>query len=160
MRRTIELTDVRKAAAGALERLCGLQSREGGAACTGPVDAAAEVQFWGAFQGRLMVQLSDGLGQVLAARLFHAVSPAIRQQKEAAAIAAAVICGTLLGGATAHGRTYLMESPCIIDNVNGYEKLFSIPQARVALATTAGVLEVRIYANAFPVSGPPPAPAR
>lgn len=160
MRRTIDLADLRQAAAGALERLSGLQSREGGAASAGPAEAAAEVQFWGAFQGRLMVQLSDGLGQELAARLFQAAAPAMRQQKEAAAIAAAVICGTLLGGAATHGRTYLMESPCIIDNVNGYEKLFSVPQTRVALTTPAGVLEVRIYANAFPVAGPSPAPAR
>lgn len=159
MSRPIIIANLRQAAAGTLERLCGLQAREGGAASAGQVDAAAEVQFWGAVQGRLMIQLSDGLGPEFASRLFQVRSPATRQQKEAAAIAAAVICGTLLAGSVANGRTYLMESPCIIDNVAGYEQLFSIPQTRVALTTPAGVLEVRIYANAFPVSGLPAMPS-
>ncbi|GEM_PF-6765746 len=140
-----------RAAEETLQRLCGLTARPAGAG-DGPADAAAEVQFWGAMRGKLMAQARGGLGREAALRLFGGRAPASRQQQEALCLLVAAVCGAMLADAAA-GRAYLMESPRIVDNIAGYEQLFGRPLAAATLATAAGTLEVRYYANVMPATG-------
>jgi len=158
---TVELdaAAVQRAAALTLENLAQLRAkpRPGSPPPVATDDTAAEVPFWGALYGKLMMRATGGLARAIAARLFHISEPTLRQRQEALCLAAGAICGTMLAELRDDKRSCQLENTRIIENIKGYERLFGAPRLTAMVGCDEGTAELRVYFNTIDVaSGMPP----
>ena len=111
-----------------------------------PMDRAVLVRFTGPFSGRLVLKVSGGLPQALAANMLGEDGPAPEGAKvDALKETANVICGNFLPDIAGPKEIFHLEAPEFIGAVDADR--CPIPSARTELGIEDGRCEVEFYAE-------------
>jgi len=135
-----------KASARTFEDLAFLLPSEtpGEAQAAQPVERAVLVRFSGPFSGRLVLKVSGGLPQALAANMLGEDGPAPEGAKaDALKEAANVICGNYLPEIAGPREVFRLEAPELIEPAPAGPEV----SARAELGVEEGRCEVEFYAE-------------
>ncbi|HNQ65854.1 MAG TPA: chemotaxis protein CheX [Smithella sp.] len=113
-------------------------------------DAAAEVEFHGAYNGRLVIASRGGLFSAIASNILSSDHPSLQEKKDALGEIANIICGNIvpsLGRRKAGG--YKIQSPRHLGRDELLKEEKSKPSAVVILNFNQGRADIKLFVDDY-----------